>query len=90
MRETKVEVLQKEGLPGCYTANGYLVCYCGNCQPEDYKLPTDFRKIVEIKTDPFKNMKYEVKVDVDGIPICQCCRMAGCQDPYCDLLQTKE
>jgi hypothetical protein len=25
----------------CLTANGLLYCYCGKCEPEDYKLPED-------------------------------------------------
>ena len=36
----KVEVLQKDN--GCVVANGMLICKCGKCEPEDYKLPADF------------------------------------------------
>ena len=26
----------------CYKEDGYIVCFCGKCEPEDYKLPSDF------------------------------------------------
>lgn len=26
----------------CYVENDFVVCFCGKCKPEDYKLPSDY------------------------------------------------
>lgn len=39
--EKKIEVQHKGNGMGCMTANGKLICYCGECKPEDYALPKD-------------------------------------------------
>lgn len=39
-----VEVLQRKDNNLCMVANGILICRCGKCKPEDYKLPKDFKK----------------------------------------------
>lgn len=28
------------------TANGILICYCGECKPEDYLLPSDYERMI--------------------------------------------
>ena len=38
----KVLIHQRKDRPNCLTANGFLICYCGKCQPQDYELPKDF------------------------------------------------
>lgn len=43
--EKKIEVRQRKDRMGCYTANGILVCYCGKCESEDYKLPEDLKSL---------------------------------------------
>lgn len=29
-------------MKNCYVENDFLVCFCGKCKPEDYKLPSDY------------------------------------------------
>lgn len=40
-QDEKVEIIQRADR-GCMIANGYLICYCGQCEPKDYNLPADF------------------------------------------------
>lgn len=40
--DQKVEIIRKSVDLACYTANGFMYCYCGKCKPEDYKLPKDY------------------------------------------------
>ena len=35
----------------CYTQDGIMVCYCGDCKQDDYKLPTDFPDHSELDQD---------------------------------------
>ncbi len=43
-QEDKVQVITRTDRPACSVANGILVCNCGECEPEDYKLPRDYGK----------------------------------------------
>jgi len=36
--------LKEEPKPECVKENGYFVCYCGKCEPDNYPLPADFPK----------------------------------------------
>ncbi len=45
MKQEKVEVIQRKDREYCLTANGFLICRCGKCKPEDYKLPEDFYRV---------------------------------------------
>lgn len=40
--DEKVETLTRADRPMCTVANGILICNCGICKQEDYKLPKDF------------------------------------------------
>ena len=44
--DKEVEVLRKQN--GCMVANGILICHCGKCKQEDYKLPNDFYKLINL------------------------------------------
>ena len=35
---------KEEPKPQCVKENGYFVCYCGKCEPDNYPLPADFPK----------------------------------------------
>ena len=52
--EEKVEIIQMTDRR-CMIANGYLICYCGQCELKDYDLPADY---------PLKQIKDIY--DVDG------------------------
>jgi len=43
-----VSIRQRKDRPNCLRANGLLICYCGKCEPEDYSLPSDFKKIKDL------------------------------------------
>jgi len=51
--ENMVEIRRKKDNDKCMTANGFLICYCGKCKPEQYKLPEDF-KVIQKETRKFK------------------------------------
>ena len=36
--------IKEEPKPQCVKENGYFVCYCGKCEPDNYPLPADFPK----------------------------------------------
>jgi len=40
----QVLIHQRKDRPQCLTANGFLICYCGKCEPKDYDLPIDYPK----------------------------------------------
>lgn len=51
--------------PKCYKDDKFLVCYCGKCEAESYPLPNDFKRIMKITRDMFKDMKFEVRVNCE-------------------------
>ena len=41
-KNNQVLIHQRKDRPNCLTANGFLICYCGKCKAEDYRLPKDY------------------------------------------------
>lgn len=48
IKDGMVEIIQKPNIeiPDCFTANGFMYCFCGHCEPENFELPEDLKRII--------------------------------------------